>query len=44
MQFTGWDGWRKREGDKKLASAYYQKLADNYRYYYYANLARDRLA
>ena len=39
--------WRGRmaeeEGDKKLASAYYQKLAENYRYYYYANLARERL-
>jgi len=31
------------EGDKKLARAYYQKLADNYRYFYYANLARERL-
>ena len=40
--------WRGRmaedEGDKKLARAYYQKLAENYRYFYYANLARDRLA
>ncbi|HZD07389.1 MAG TPA: transglycosylase SLT domain-containing protein, partial [Candidatus Limnocylindrales bacterium] len=39
--------WRGRmaeeEGDKKLALAYYQKLAENYRYYYYANLARERL-
>ncbi|MGC2744820.1 MAG: transglycosylase SLT domain-containing protein [Candidatus Angelobacter sp.] len=39
--------WRGRmaedEGDKKLARAYYQKLAENYRYYYYANLARERL-
>ena len=32
------------EGDKKLARAYYQKLADNYRYFYYANLARSRMA
>lgn len=32
------------EGDKKLARAYYQKLADNYRYFYYANLARTRMA
>jgi soluble lytic murein transglycosylase len=32
------------DGDKKLARAYYQKLADNYRYFYYANLARDRMA
>ena len=39
--------WRGRiaeeEGDKPLARAYYEKLSDNYRYYYYANLARDRL-
>lgn len=39
--------WRGRmaeeEGDKKLARAYYQKLAENFRYYYYANLARERL-
>ena len=39
--------WRGRmaeeDGDKKLAHAFYQKLADNYRYYYYANLARERL-
>ncbi len=32
------------EGDKELARAYYQKLTENYRYYYYANLARERLA
>lgn len=32
------------DGDKKLARACYQKLADNYRYFYYANLARDRMA
>jgi soluble lytic murein transglycosylase len=31
------------DGDKKLARAYYQKLADNYRYFYYANLARARM-
>jgi soluble lytic murein transglycosylase len=40
--------WRGRmaeeEGDKKLARAFYAKLAENYRYYYYANLARERLA
>ncbi|HET8887747.1 MAG TPA: transglycosylase SLT domain-containing protein [Candidatus Angelobacter sp.] len=40
--------WRGRmaeeDGDKKLARACYQKLADNYRYFYYANLARDRMA
>lgn len=40
--------WRGRmaeeEGDKKLARAFYVKLAENYRYYYYANLARERLA
>jgi soluble lytic murein transglycosylase len=39
--------WRGRiaedEGDKGLAHAYYQKLTDNYRYYYYANLARERI-
>ncbi|HEY2359694.1 MAG TPA: transglycosylase SLT domain-containing protein [Candidatus Angelobacter sp.] len=39
--------WRGRmaedEGDKKLARAFYQKLAENYKYYYYANLARERL-
>jgi peptidoglycan lytic transglycosylase len=32
------------EGNKKLARACYQKLADNYRYFYYANLARGRMA
>jgi len=32
------------EGDKKLARAFYQKLAENYRYFYYANLARERMA
>lgn len=31
-------------GDKALARAYYQKLSENYRYYYYANLGRERLA
>ncbi len=39
--------WRGRiaedEGDKPVARAYYQKLSDNYRYFYYANLARERL-
>ncbi len=39
--------WRGRlaeeEGDQPLARAYYQKLSDNYRYYYYANLGRQRL-
>jgi soluble lytic murein transglycosylase len=39
--------WRGRiaedEGDKAVARAYYQKLSDNYRYFYYANLARERL-
>ena len=40
--------WRGRiaedEGDKALARAYYEKLSDNFRYFYYANLSRDRLA
>jgi soluble lytic murein transglycosylase len=40
--------WRGRlaeeDGDRPLARAYYQKLSDNYRYYYYANLGRERLA
>jgi soluble lytic murein transglycosylase len=40
--------WRARiaedEGDKAVARAYYEKLSENYRYYYYANLARARLA
>ena len=31
------------EGDKALARAYYQKLTESYRYYYYANLARERV-
>lgn len=39
--------WRGRlaegDGDQPLARAYYQKLSENYRYYYYANLGRDRL-
>lgn len=39
--------WRGRlaeeEDNKPVARAYYQKLSDNYRYYYYANLGRDRL-
>jgi soluble lytic murein transglycosylase len=40
--------WRGRmaeaDGNKALARAYYQKLTENYRYFYYANLARDRMA
>jgi len=40
--------WRGRmaedDGDKPLARAYYQKLTENYRYFYYGNLARERLA
>ena len=40
--------WRGRlaedDGDKPLARAYYQKLTENYRYFYYANLARGRMA
>ena len=39
--------WRGRlaeaDGDKPLARACYQKLAENYRYFYYANLARERM-
>lgn len=39
--------WRGRlaeaDGDQPLARAYYQKLTENFRYYYYANLGRDRL-
>jgi soluble lytic murein transglycosylase len=39
--------WRGRlaeaEGNKPLARAYYHKLSENYRYYYYANLGRQRL-
>lgn len=40
--------WRARiaedTGNKGLACAYYRKLSENYRHYYYANLGRDRLA
>jgi soluble lytic murein transglycosylase len=40
--------WRGRvaedQGNAALARGYYQKLSANYRYYYYANLGRDRLA
>lgn len=40
--------WRGRmaedDGDKPLARAYYQKLAENYRYFYYGNLARERMS
>jgi soluble lytic murein transglycosylase len=40
--------WRARvaedHGEKSLARAYYQKLSDNYRHFYYANLSRGRLA
>jgi soluble lytic murein transglycosylase len=40
--------WRGRlaedDGDKPLARAFYQKLTENYRYFYYANLARERMA
>jgi peptidoglycan lytic transglycosylase len=40
--------WRGRmaeqEGEKGLARACYQKLTENYRYYYYANLARERMS
>lgn len=39
--------WRGRlaedDGKKLLARAYYQKLAQNFRYFYYANLGRERL-
>ncbi|HEY6252306.1 MAG TPA: transglycosylase SLT domain-containing protein [Candidatus Angelobacter sp.] len=39
--------WRGRlaesDSDQPLARAYYQKLTQNFRYYYYANLGRDRL-
>jgi soluble lytic murein transglycosylase len=31
------------ENNEPLAWVYYQKLAENYRYFYYANLARDRM-
>jgi soluble lytic murein transglycosylase len=40
--------WRGRlaeaDGDQPVARAYYQKLSENFRYYYYANLGRQRLA
>ena len=40
--------WRARvaeeQGKKALARAYYQKLGENFRHFYYANLGRDRLA
>jgi len=40
--------WRGRlaedDGDKPLARAYYQKLTENYRYFYYAMMARERVA
>ncbi|HET9840215.1 MAG TPA: transglycosylase SLT domain-containing protein [Candidatus Angelobacter sp.] len=40
--------WRGRlaedDGDKALARAYYQKLTENYRYFYYSILARERMA
>lgn len=40
--------WRGRlaeqDGDQPLARAYYQKLSENFRYYYYANLGRQRLS
>jgi peptidoglycan lytic transglycosylase len=32
------------DGNKPLARAYFQKLGENYRYFYYANLARGRMA
>src|SRR5262249_15921423 len=39
--------WRARvaeeQGKKALARAYYQKLGENFRHFYYANLGRDRL-
>ncbi len=39
--------WRGRiaeeDGNKALARAYYQKLVDSFRYYYYANLGRNHL-
>jgi soluble lytic murein transglycosylase len=39
--------WRARlaedHGDVAIARAYYQKLSENYRYYYYATLGRERL-
>jgi soluble lytic murein transglycosylase len=40
--------WRGRvaesDGDQPLARAYYQKLSERYRYFYYANLGRERLS
>lgn len=40
--------WRGRiaeeDNNKPLARAYYQKVSENFRYFYYANLGRDRLA
>jgi soluble lytic murein transglycosylase len=40
--------WRGRiaeeDNDKPLARAYYQKVSENFRYFYYANLSRDRLS
>jgi len=40
--------WRGRlaeeDGDKPLARAYYQKLTENFRYFYYTYLAHGRLA
>jgi soluble lytic murein transglycosylase len=40
-----WSGrLAEEQGDKPKARAYYQKLSENYRYYYYANLSRERLA
>jgi soluble lytic murein transglycosylase len=40
--------WRGRlaetDGDQPLARAYYSKLSEKYRYFYYANLGRDRLS
>ena len=40
--------WRGRvaedAGNKPLARAYYQKLGENYRHYYYANLGRTRMS
>src|SRR5205807_1630597 len=39
--------WRGRmaetDGDQPLARAYYYKLSEKYRYFYYANLGRERL-
>jgi soluble lytic murein transglycosylase len=32
------------EKNESLAWVYYQKLGENYRYFYYANLARDRMS